>query len=190
MFQFFQKPPKRARTTPSTPSASTSFNRTRYISAVALDVFGSRFSLRPVLFELEVIMSDLCEVIMSDLSPVLTAIFSTRGWKPLLVGLVYPLSLFVQKFYANIHDVSGSSFRVFLWGRVVKITLDFISNLIHIPRVICPTFPYLTLDSLPTDSLVHSTVFNTPLEGGPGAIRTGFLQTECQILLRIVCTNL
>lgn len=131
---------------------------------------------------------------MSNLSPDSTAIFTSWGWEPLFVELVPPSSLLIYEFYANIHDVSGSSFRVFLRYKMIKITIDVVSSFAHIPRVVHPLFPYLTPDILPADSLVCSTVFNTPLEGGSGAIHSGSLRTDHQIrahnLLHIVCTNL
>lgn len=74
-------------------------------------------------------------------------------------------------------------FRVFLLVRVVKIIPEVISSVIHIPRVIYPPLSILTPDSLPSDTFVQLTMFNTPMEGGPRAIYR-------QILLRIVCKNL
>lgn len=127
---------------------------------------------------------------MSDLSPDLDATFTSRGWEPLLVELTPHPSLLVQEFYTDIHDVSRSTFKVFLRGKMIKITPDVISSLVHTPRVVHPLFPYLSVDTLSTDSLIRSVVFNTPLGGGSRAICTGSLPTNRQILLRIVCTNL
>lgn len=121
---------KRARTTAHTPGTFTSYSRSRVISVVTQDTFRLQFLLRPVLFERE--------VIMSDLSPDLATIFTSRGWEPLLEELTLHSSLLVHEFYTNIHDVSGSNFRVFLRDRTVKITSDIILSLIHIPRVVHP----------------------------------------------------
>lgn len=127
---------------------------------------------------------------MSNLSPDCTAIFTSWGWELLFVELVPLSSLLIYEFYANIYDDNGSSFRVFLRCKMIKITINVVSSIAHIPRVVHHLFPYLTLDIFPADSLVCSTMFNTPLEGGPGAIHTGSLRTDHQILLHIVCTNL
>ncbi|XP_022871206.1 uncharacterized protein LOC111390401 [Olea europaea var. sylvestris] len=83
------------------------------------------------------------EVTLSDLSPDVAAIFTSRGWESLLIG--------------------GSSFRVFLRGQTLRISPDVISCSIYVPRVIHPVYSYLLVDSIPTNSLVRSTLFNSPL---------------------------
>lgn len=55
---------------------------------------------------------------------------------------------------------------------MIKITPDIISSTIHVPRVIHPIYPYLSTGTLPANSLVRSTLFNSPLGGGPQAIGT------------------
>lgn len=78
----------------------------------------------------------------------------------------------------NFHDVSGSSFRVILRGQTIKITPNVISSTIHVPRVIHSLFPYLSIDTLPTDSFIRSTLFNSPLGGDPQAIHTESFPTD------------
>ncbi|XP_022873960.1 uncharacterized protein LOC111392799 [Olea europaea var. sylvestris] len=116
---------KRSRTSAQLASGSTSYSRSRFISATAQEVFTSQFSLLPVLMEREVILSDL---------PVdVAAIFVSRGWEPLLVGLTPPPPLLVQEFYVNIHEVDGSSFRIFLRGHSFRVTPSAVALALGIP---------------------------------------------------------
>lgn len=47
-------------------------------------------------------------------------------------------TLLVQEFYTNIHEVCGTSFRVFLQGMTIRLSPDVISSTLHIPRVVHP----------------------------------------------------
>lgn len=173
---------KRSRPSSQPASGSTSYSRSRFISATTQEVFTSQFSLRPVLMEREVILSDL---------PVeIAAILVSRGWEPLLVGLSPPPTLLVQEFYANINDIDGSSFRFFLRGHTFRVTPSALAKALGIPEITHPTYPYILPSSVPADSLVRSTILNTPSVGGPTAMATGSLPTDRQVLLRIVCMNL
>lgn len=117
------------------------------------------------------------EVILSDLPVDIVAIFVSRSWEPLLVGLSPPPPLLVQEFYANIHDVDGSSFKVFLRGHSFRVTpsadLSLYSTCFYSGRCPCSV-----------DSFEH------PACWGPTIMATGSLPTDRQVLLRIVCTNL
>lgn len=73
------------------------------------------------------------EVIFSYLSLDLVTIFTSRGWEPLLVELSLSPSFIVQEFCTNIHDISGSTFRAFLWDKTIKITPDASLVLFKIP---------------------------------------------------------
>lgn len=130
------------------------------------------------------------EVILSNLPVDIAAIFVSRGWEPFLIGLTPPPSLPVHEFYANIHDVDGSSFRIFLRGHSFRVTLSTVALELGIPQISHPTYPYILPASLPIDALVRSTLLNTPSTGGPTAMATGSLPTDRQVLLLIVCTNL
>lgn len=130
------------------------------------------------------------EVILSDLPVDVTAIFVSQGWEPLLVGLTPSPPLLVQEFYANIHEVDGSSFRSFLKGHSFRVTPSAVALALSIPQIPHPTYPYLLPASLLADVLVRSTLLNTPSTRGPTAMATGSLPTDWQVLLRILCTNL
>lgn len=116
---------KRSRSSAQPASGSMSYSRSRFISATAQEVFTSQFSLRPVLVEREVILSDL---------PVnIAAIFVSRGWDSLLIGLSPPPPLLVQELYANIHDIDGLSFRVTLRGHSFRVTPSAVAHALGIP---------------------------------------------------------
>lgn len=131
--------PKRARTSMQPSSRSISYSKSRFISSTAQDVIGSQF-FYPILVKRE--------LILFYFSPDLATIFTTWGLEPLLVELNPSPSLLVQEFYANIHDISRSTFRVFLRGKTIKIILDVMSSTVYIPRVVHPLFPYLSIDTL------------------------------------------
>lgn len=92
--------------------------------------------------------------------------------------------------YANIHNISGSRYKVFIRGKTLKINLDVIFVIIHICWVIHPLFPYLFAETLPSNSFVRSSLFNSPLGEGSTGIHTESLFTDRRILLRIICINL
>lgn len=99
-------------------------------------------------------------------------------------------NLLVPEFYVNIHDISRSIFRVFLRSMTVKVTPDVISSTIYIFHIVHPLFPYLSANTLPVNSLIQSTLFNSPLEGSSIAIRTGSLLMTtkfCCILCAQIC---
>lgn len=79
--------PKRARTSVQASSGLTFYRRSKFISSIAQDVFGTQFSLCHVLVKRE--------VIFYDLFPDLAAIFTLRGSEPLLVELSPPPNFLV-----------------------------------------------------------------------------------------------
>jgi hypothetical protein len=54
----------------------------------------------------------------------------------------------VWKFYANLHQRRGDSFRTWLRGRAIEMTPTLISEITRIPRVRDPIYPY-PVDHLP-----------------------------------------
>jgi hypothetical protein len=54
----------------------------------------------------------------------------------------------VWKFYTNLHQRRGDSFRTWLRGRVIEVTPILINEITGAPRVCDPIYPY-SVDHLP-----------------------------------------
>nr|POF02454.1 hypothetical protein CFP56_28063 [Quercus suber] len=85
-----------------------------------------------------------CHVILSDFfdAPLLSVI-RTQGWKSLCkIPLRYPI-MFIQEFYSNIHSIGTSipQFSTIFRGTRIIVTLDLISKILHVSRVLNPDYP-------------------------------------------------
>ena len=98
--------------------------------------FLENFSQRDIHSERQVILSDFSD---TDLS---TIIYS-RGWKSLCGIAVTCSSVIIQEFYFNMHGFNYSipDFFTHIQGTHIVVTLDLISKVLHIPRVVHPDYP-------------------------------------------------
>ena len=75
---------------------------------------------------------------MSDFSDTpLPMVIRTRGWESFCELPLRCLIVFIQEFYSNIHgiDTSVPCFAMTFRGTRIVVTLDLISEVLHIPRV-------------------------------------------------------
>jgi len=79
-----------------------------------------------------------CQVILSDFPDTpLPGAFRFWGWASLCEKPSRCPDLFIQEFYSNMHaiDTSVSQFTMVLCVTHIVVTLDFISEVLRIPRV-------------------------------------------------------
>ena len=75
----------------------------------------------------------------------LLTVIRTRGWESLLESPLRCPIMFIQEFYSNIHSIDTSIpwFATTFWGTCIVVTLNLISEVLHILRVAhldCPGF--------------------------------------------------
>ena len=145
-------------------SSSSSFcpNSIRFRDEKAQANFSKKFSNQAIHSERQVILSDFPN------TPLPGAI-SSRGWTSLCEKPSRCHDVFIKEFYSNMHVVNTSVpwfTTVFRCTRIV-VTLDFISEILHVPRVDrldYPSHPYLT--SIFKDKLASLFCGNVMLWGG------------------------
>ena len=72
--------------------------------------------------------------------------------------------MFIKKFYSNIHDIDTSvpRFAMTFRGTHIVVTLDLISEVLHVPRVALPDYPDCDcLQTMSRDELL-SYFYETP----------------------------
>ena len=85
-----------------------------------------------------------CHVVLSNFSDTpLPTVIRTWGWESLCERLLRCSIVFIQEFYSNIHHIDTSIpwFATTFWGRCIVVTLDFISEVPHVPQLALPNFP-------------------------------------------------
>ena len=116
------------------------------------------------------------QVILSDFADTpLPAVSRTRGWESLLERPSRCPVVFIQVFYSNIHgiDTFVPQFATTFRGTRIVVTLDLISEILHVPRVVYPDYPgYDCLQTVFRDKLL-SHFCETP------SIWGGKLNTPC-----------
>ena len=84
------------------------------------------------------------QVILLDIVDTpLPAVIQIRGWESLLERPSRCPVVFIQEFYSNIHgiDTSVPQFATTFIGTRIVVTLDLISEVLHVPRVVHPDYP-------------------------------------------------
>ena len=85
-----------------------------------------------------------CQVNLSDFSDTdLSTIIYSRGWESLCgIPVMYP-SVIIQEFYFNMHgfDYSIPQFVTCVRGIHMVVTLDIVSEVLHVPRVVHLDYP-------------------------------------------------
>ena len=69
--------------------------------------------------------------------------FRFQGWASLCEIPKRCPNMFIQEFYSNMHaiDTSIPRFTTIFRGTHIIVTLEFISEVLHVPRVDCPDYP-------------------------------------------------
>ena len=120
--------------------------------------------------------SSKMQVILPDfVNTPLPAIIRTRGWESLLERPSRCPVVFIQVFYSNIHgiDTFVPQFATTFRGTRIVDTLDLISEILHVPRVVYPDYPgYDRLQTMFRDKIL-SHFCKTP------SIWGGKLNTPC-----------
>ena len=98
--------------------------------------FFKNFQARGVHSEFQVILLDFFDTTLPN-------VIRTRGWKSLCEKPVRCPVMFIQQFYSNIHDIDTSvpQFVFTFKGTRIVVTLDLISEVLHIPKVAHPNYP-------------------------------------------------
>ena len=123
-----------------TSSSSSPFNSTqshiRFYDDKACKDFSKNFSWWGIHSE--------CQVVLSDFSNTdLPTIIYSRGWESLCgIPITYP-SVIIQEFYSNMHgfDYSVPHFVTRVRGTLIIVTLDIVSDVLHVPMVAHPDYP-------------------------------------------------
>ena len=138
--------PKKSKTTPSqnplrSGASSSSFvdptlSHVRFRDDKARKDFSENFSRCSIHSECQVVLSDFFN---TDLP---TIIYS-KGWELLCKIPVTCPSVIIQEFYSNVHkfDSSIPRFLTSVWGIHIVVTLELISDVLHVPRVSHPDYP-------------------------------------------------
>ena len=82
--------------------------------------------------------------------------FSFRGWASLCEIPKRCPDVFIQEFYSNIYaiDTSIPRFTMIFRGTHIVVTSNFISEVLHVPRVAYPDYPsHPHLHNIPRDEL-------------------------------------
>ena len=85
-----------------------------------------------------------CQVILSNFSDIdLPTVIHSRGWQSLCDIPVICPSVIIQEFYSNMHriDTSVPHFLSRVQGMRIVVTLEIVSEVLHIPRVAHPDYP-------------------------------------------------
>ena len=85
-----------------------------------------------------------CHVVLLDFSDTpLLVVIQTRGWESLRERPLRCPIVFIQEFYSNIHSINTSVpwFATTFRGTRIVVTLDLISEVLHVPRVAYPNYP-------------------------------------------------
>ena len=80
---------------------------------------------------------------MSDFSDInLPTVIYSRGWESLCDILVTCPSMLIQEFYSNMHglDTSVPLFHTRVRGTRIVVTLDIVSEVLHVSRVEHPDY--------------------------------------------------
>ena len=84
-----------------------------------------------------------CQVILSNFpDTTLPSAFSSRGWASSCeIPKRFP-NVFIQEFYSNMNaiDTSMSRLTMVFYSTRIVVTLEFISKVLHFPRVDCPDY--------------------------------------------------
>ena len=117
--------------------SSSSFPfRDRFRDSKSQKDFDENFSDRAILLERHIILSDF-------LDTPLPRAFSSRGWESLREKPLRCPGVFIQEFYFNIHaiDTSVPQFIMVLRGTRIVVTLELISKVLHVPKVVRLNYP-------------------------------------------------
>ena len=82
-------------------------------------------------------------VILLDFSDInLPTVIYNQGWESLCDILVTCPSMLIQEFYSNMHglDTSVPLFHTCVWGTRIVVTLDIVSEVLHVSRVEHPDY--------------------------------------------------
>lgn len=85
-------------------------------------------------------------------------VFDFHHWRPLVTNLPTPAPSLVREFYSNIYDIGEDfSFNVYLSGKHLHVTPDYVAKTFGIPRVPNPECP-LSAATAPTGSMLLSCI--------------------------------
>ena len=98
--------------------------------------FSENFSQRGIHLERHIVLSNFANTILLD-------VIHTRGWESLCEIPVSCPIVIIQEFYSNMHSVNTSvpRFTTFVWGTHIVVTLDVVSEILHVPQVAHPDYP-------------------------------------------------
>ena len=85
-----------------------------------------------------------CQVNLSDFSDTtLPTVIYSKGWESLCGAPVTCPSVIIQEFYFNMHgfDSSVPQFSTRIRRTRIVVTLDIVSEALHVPRVMHPNYP-------------------------------------------------
>ena len=99
-------------------------------------IFDDKFCDKVVHSERQVILSDFSD------TPLPVA-FSTQGWESLYKKPSRCPSVFIQKFYSNIHPINTfvPQFTMIFRGTHIVVTSELIFDVLYVPRVDRPNYP-------------------------------------------------
>ena len=109
------------------------------------------------------------QIILSDFFDIdLPTVIYSRGWESLCgISVICP-SMIIYEFYSNMHifDYFASHFITHVRGTCIVVTLDLISEVLHVPRVKFADYPsYDRLRTVSKDEL-SSRFYETPSSWG------------------------
>ncbi|XP_075665344.1 uncharacterized protein LOC142635008 [Castanea sativa] len=108
----------------------------RFHDEKAYQDFSKNFSKRGVHPKRHVILLDFSDTPLPD-------VIHTRGWESLCKVPLRCPTVFIQKFYSNLHDIDSSvpQFVTTFGGTCIVVTPDLISEILHVPKVSHPDYP-------------------------------------------------
>ena len=122
----------RAFTSSSDPTPSS----IRFRDEDARKDFSEYFSQRCVHLERRVILADFADTNLPD-------VIHSRGWESLCDVPITCPSMLIQEFYSNMHGIDSSVplFHTCIRGTRIIVTLELVSDVLHVPRVEHPDYP-------------------------------------------------
>ena len=145
-------------------SSSSSFppDSIQFCDEKAQSDFSRNFSNQEIHSKRQVILFDF-------LDTHLPGAISSRGWASLCEKPSSYPDMFIKEFYSNMHAINTSvpQFTTVFCGTCIIVTPDFISEVLHVPRVDRPDYPsHPHLTSISRDELTSLFCENTMLWGG------------------------
>ena len=102
--------------------------------------------------ERRVVLADFADTNLPD-------VIHSRGWESLCDVPITCPSMLIQEFYSNMHGIDSSVplFHTCIRGTRIIVTLELVSDVLHVPRVEHPNYPDCDrLSTLSKDEMISA----------------------------------